>query len=163
MIVAKEIERKFLVDKSYLNYISRVVPNPESIKQSYLFSKNGYTARIRVGDLGSYLTFKGPTTGISRLEFEIRIPRFIGKMLLGEKYLHKFRYSMPMMSLGTERPYDIWEIDVFSNLNRENLIIAEIEVPYERYPLILPDIVKWTDEVSHDPQYYNSNLIKEVK
>jgi adenylate cyclase len=68
--MAKEIERKFLVDKSKL---PKNLPKPHNITQGYIQAK-GATVRIRISDNKAYLTLKGKTEGISRSEFEYPIP-----------------------------------------------------------------------------------------
>ena len=51
----------------------------------------------------------------------------------------------------------VWEIDAFHDDN-EGLVVAEIELTSETESIILPAWV--TKEVTGDPKYYNSNLIK---
>jgi len=51
----------------------------------------------------------------------------------------------------------VWEIDEFLGENR-GLIIAEVELESEDQPFTKPD---WVGvEVTGDPRYFNSNLIK---
>ncbi|MEO8501635.1 MAG: adenylate cyclase, partial [Vicinamibacteria bacterium] len=50
-----------------------------------------------------------------------------------------------------------WEIDVFHGEN-EGLVIAEVELPSAEAKVELPN---WVGrEVSDDPRYFNSNLLK---
>jgi len=51
-----------------------------------------------------------------------------------------------------------WEVDIFHGEN-EGLRVAEVELESEDQPISIPD---WAgEEVSHDPRYYNSQLVKE--
>lgn len=64
--------------------------------------------------------------------------------------IEKFRYTCKIDDLT-------WEIDEFLGDNT-GLVIAEVELPEENYPIILPDWIG--KEVTGDTQYYNSNLVK---
>jgi adenylate cyclase len=141
--MAKEIERKFLVsDDISLPSVSK------RIKQGYIPRANNVTVRIRtVDDLIAYITIKGPTEGISRDEFEYKIP---------------YEDALEMFSLCSDilvkRRYYLgrWEVDVFEGLN-EGLVLAEIELNSEDEAFDLPEWV--LDDVTHDKRYSNSNLI----
>jgi adenylate cyclase len=51
-----------------------------------------------------------------------------------------------------------WEVDIFHGEN-EGLRVAEVELESEDQSISIPD---WAgEEVSHDPRYYNSQLVKE--
>jgi adenylate cyclase len=50
-----------------------------------------------------------------------------------------------------------WEVDVFGGDNA-GLVIAELELASEDEAFEKPEWVR--EEVSHDPRYYNSNLVK---
>ena len=52
----------------------------------------------------------------------------------------------------------VWEVDVFEGDNK-GLVLAEIELTREDEEFSMPD---WAgEEVSADPRYFNSALIKE--
>ena len=153
--MAKEIERKFLV-----NYL----PDPDTIEmdkaeviQGYL-STSPNVVRIRIVDFegysSSYLTIKGHTTGISRLEYEYHILEEEAKELLSlcETKISKTRLTYYVDNSANLR----WEVDIFHDQN-EGLIVAEIELPSEDYLFVKPAWVG--EEVSYDPRYYNSNLL----
>lgn len=146
----EEIERKFLVDADLWSKASK--PTPKVIKQGYLMTDINKTIRVRVkGEIG-YLTIKGATKGISRTEFEYEIPTEEANQLLDQftdKYIDKLRYEI---KIGDH----IWEVDEFQGKHAP-LIIAEIELTHENEEFMLPEWV--TQEVSHDPSYYNANLI----
>ena len=153
--MAKEIERKFLVDtekwKSH-----QLVSGDKSIgiSQGYLFNCKGHVGRVRVNSKGlSRFTYKGPTKGVTRTEIEFPIP--FGRLLLKlcDKVIHKTR------TIHKGEDGRVWEVDEFHNLNQP-LLLAEIELETE-YDIF--DIPFWAgQEVSHDPSYYNSNLINQV-
>ena len=51
----------------------------------------------------------------------------------------------------------VWEVDEFLGEN-EGLVIAEVELLNEEQKIDLPDWI--TEEVTGNPMYYNSNLVK---
>jgi adenylate cyclase len=146
-----EIERKFLVRRD------RWQPDPATgtrCRQGYLVNTAGCTIRIRIAGEVGFLTIKGPTTGISRLEFEYPIPLVDAEQLLGEfcaqPLIEKVRHLVPWAG-------QTWEVDVFEGDNA-GLIVAEIELPdadagFDRPPWL-------GEEVSHDPRYFNAALTR---
>lgn len=148
--MAIEIERKFLVRAGAWT------PGDEGIhfQQGYLSSQNGCTVRVRIeGDVGR-LTVKGPTTGISRPEFEYAVPLADARFMLDElcepPLIDKHRYR-------ERHGRHTWEIDVFHGDN-DGLIVAEVEMESEEDVLELPAWVG--QEVSFDFRYSNANLRK---
>lgn len=145
-----EIERKFLVNEDLWNRVEK--PEPKLIIQAYLHRSPEKTIRVRVKGERGFLTIKGPTTGISREEFEYEIPLNEATQLIeqfADKILSKKRYEIPAGE-------HVWEVDVFLD-NLEGLIVAEIELNVEDELFIKPEWV--AEEVSHDSQYQNSRLI----
>lgn len=148
--MAKEIERKFLVKLAAWTPQS----GGKYYKQGYLNSQKERVVRVRIaGDKGQ-LTIKGITTGVTRAEFEYPISiEDAGLMLdnlcekpLIEKHRHKEVHGGKT-----------WEIDVFHGDN-EGLVVAEIELGSENEAFEHP---AWLgEEVSSDPRYFNSNLLK---
>ena len=148
MMMAKEIERKFLVKESWQPQAAGV-----QIAQGYLSTVPERTVRVRIKGDKAFLTIKGRNQGISRAEFEYEIPVSDAQELLAlaeQPVLNKIRYL--------EKYEDfIWEIDVFAGEN-EGLVVAEIELPAEDADFAKPE---WLgEEVSGDVRYYNANLIK---
>lgn len=143
----KEIERKFLVNGDLVPKGLKKV----YIQQDYLLDYNNHTIRIRTANSKAYLTYKGPTTDVTRTEIEFRIPKFIAMMLMSEKRIRKVRHYY------TAEDNHVWEVDrfLYSHLG---LWLAEIELKHEREEFVLPEFVG--EEVSHDARYYNSSLIK---
>jgi adenylate cyclase len=141
-----EIERKFLVRPTWV---------PETlgakIVQGYLNSSKERAVRVRLSGDRAWLTVKGPTEGISRLEFEYAIPAFdaIAMLDLCERPLvEKTRHEV---KAGDH----VFEIDVFFGENA-GLIVAEIELDDEDEWFLRPD---WLGpDVSHDLRLFNSSL-----
>ncbi len=148
--MGQEIERKFLVQGEGW----RLLASAEVYAQGYLSTNQTCTVRVRmIGDRG-YLTVKGPTVGCSRLEYEYAIPAADAAEMLtqlcAKPLIEKTRYKVPADGL-------IWEIDEFTGAN-QGLIVAEVELTSPDQAIALPD---WIGrEVTDDPRYYNSNLVK---
>lgn len=145
--MAKEIERKFLVD------LAKWDRNGIAIKmeQGYLAIVDKKVVRVRIADNHAYLTIKGNLSGITRDEFEYEIPvsdaSQMMKMCIGNT-VQKTRYV-------EEIEGKVWEVDVFEGLN-EGLVVAEIELESENEAFVKPT---WAlQEVSSETRYYNFNL-----
>ena len=78
--MAIEIERKFLVDHEQWRLLNK--PKGKHYRQGYILSDDIKTIRVRVTDEHGYITIKGKTKGISRLEYEYTIPVNEGVELL---------------------------------------------------------------------------------
>jgi len=147
--VGVEIERKFLIDPSL--WSPQGVGTP--FRQGYLSSAEHCVVRVRLAGDEAFLTVKGATRGVSRLEFEYRIPRDDAVVLLdrlcGPALIEKTRYRQ---QVGDK----LWEIDVFHGEN-DGLILAEVELHAEDEAFELPEWV--LEEVSDDARYFNSNLM----
>jgi len=144
-----EIERKFLVDHEKWQQV--VKPAGTHYRQGYLLDDDHRTIRIRVTDKQGYITFKGATKGITRKEYEYKIPVEDGNELLNGfaiSEVEKIRYRIEFAG-------KLWEVDEFSGDNA-GLIMAEIELQHETEEFEHPGWV--TIEVSDDERYYNSNL-----
>lgn len=149
--MAVEIERKFLVRNE--NWRSSV-EDARPIQQGYLADGGQTTVRVRrYGDL-AYLTLKGASSGISRLEFEYRIPLADAEVMLrelaGTSLIEKTRYRV---RCGDH----VWDLDVFEGDNA-GLVLAEVELDAEDAEFERPD---WAgEEVSDDPRYFNASLAR---
>jgi CYTH domain-containing protein len=142
-----EIERKYLLK----GMTWKEGAESAFIRQGFL-STDGVTVRVRtIGEEG-FLTIKGPTHGVSRLEFEYSIPIADAERMLDELCPHplieKTRYRIRHGDL-------VWEVDEFSGDN-EGLVLAEVELSHEDEAISLPEWIG--EEVSGDPRYFNSNL-----
>ena len=146
--MAKEIERKFLIKEgSWRN------TKGTHYRQGYLNSVKERVVRVRTVEDKGYLTIKGLTVGASRLEFEYEIPRQDADLLLDiceKPLIEKTRFKV------TEGGF-VWEIDEFFGEN-QGLIVAEVELESENQDFPRPDWIR--EEVTGDPRYFNSNLIR---
>jgi len=147
--MGNEIERKFLVDHEKWRRVKK--GKGTHYRQGYLINDEKRTFRVRVTDKHGYITLKGSTSGISRKEYEYKIPVEDGIELLdafAESEVRKTRYKVKFAG-------NLWEVDEFSGDN-EGLIMAEIELEHEDEEFEKPDWL--VREVSDDDRYYNSNL-----
>lgn len=148
--MAREIERKFLVKGTDWKKLAQGI----RYRQGYLNSARERTIRVRtIGDKG-FLTVKGITAGATRPEYEYEIPAADADAMLTDlcekPLIEKNRYKIPA------GPH-VWEIDEFFGENR-GLIVAEVELASEDQAFEKP---AWVGkEVTGDPRYFNSNLIK---
>ncbi len=144
-----EIERKFLVTGD--GWRDRVTAS-SALRQGYLSTSAKATVRIRiVDDHKAFLTLKGPTSGISRAEFEYDVPIKDGRAMLEMARPHvieKRRHIVPHGDL-------VWEVDVFEGAHK-GLVIAEVELDRADQRVDLPE---WAGrEVSFDDRYANASL-----
>ncbi|HET8707598.1 MAG TPA: CYTH domain-containing protein [Pseudomonadales bacterium] len=146
--MAIEIERKFLVKRS------RWQPQgePVTIRQGYLKATGESVVRVRTKGQRGFLTVKGKTHGMSRLEFEYEIPLADANQMLDSlaegPLIEKQRFLIP-------QGLHLWEVDVFFGDNA-GLMVAEIELQDPAEPFTKPDWVG--EEVTEDARYFNSNL-----
>lgn len=147
--MGNEIERKFLVSSE----IYKTLADGILYLQGYLSVDIERTVRLRIAGEQGILTIKGIRKGISRMEFEYKIPVEDARMMLEKlclpPFIEKHRYTIPFKDM-------IWEVDEFHREN-EGLVVAEIELDYEDQGFEKPD---WVGrEVTDDPKYLNSNLV----
>lgn len=148
--MGKEIERKFLVvSDAYRKCGERFY-----FKQGYLCTDPQRVVRVRVIGEKGYITVKGANAGIVRSEYEYEIPATDAQEMLDQlcqrPLIEKYRYKISFEG-------NTWEVDEFMGEN-SGLILAEIELPSADSGVIFPT---WIGrEVSDDPRYYNSNLVK---
>lgn len=156
--MATEIERKFLVDSTLLKRSGQLqMAKRIEFRQAYLSRTsdrsdgNGNTVRVRIAGHQAFLTIKGPTTGISRPEFEYEIPLADAQQLMDlcrGPAIHKTRYFL-------QYQHHTWEVDEFHGSNA-GLWLAEIELDSESDSFVSPP---WLGrEVSDDVRYHNSAL-----
>ena len=148
--MGKEIERKYLIKKDDWRELAKGTV----YRQGYLSTVKERTVRVRTIDDNGYLTIKGITVGATRAEYEYEIPAKDASYMLDElcekPIIEKKRYVMDHEDLT-------WEIDEFDGENL-GLIVAEVELTAEDQKIALPDWIG--EEVTGDPRYFNSNLIK---
>lgn len=151
MIMAQEIERKFLVKGDFKSEVFKST----RIMQGYLSSVPERTVRVRVKGEKGFITIKGigNESGASRYEWEKEIPVDEVRDLLKicePGVIDKTRY------LVKNGDYT-FEVDEFYGDN-DGLTVAEIELPSEDAVFNKPE---WLgDEVTGDVRFYNSMLMK---
>ena len=146
--MGKEIERKFLVKEGAWRNAKGT-----RYRQGYLNSAKERNVRVRTMEDKAYLTIKGIAIGASRMEFEYEIPLQDADELLEiceKPLIEKTRYKVQEGGF-------VWEVDEFFREN-QGLIVAEVELESEDQEFPKPDWVR--EEVTEDPRYFNSNLIK---
>lgn len=151
----REIERKFLLrDDSWRSLVIKRY----DIIQGYVCREPGKTVRLRLrteadGRQQAFLTFKYKLASFTRFEWEREISADDFRALLpmcGNRIIDKTRYILPAEN-GMK-----WEIDEFRRPN-PGLMLAEIELPGEDTDFVRPPFL--ADEVTHDPRYYNANMV----
>jgi len=150
MRMSLEIERKFLVkDASY-----RSLGSYMHIRQGFLSTDKERVVRVRIQGKKAFLTIKGITKGISRAEYEYKLPithaKFMLDFLCIQPTIEKYRYNVNIEGFT-------WEIDEFTGDN-EGLVIAEIELLKDDQQFPKPEWIG--EEVTGDTRYYNANLVK---
>jgi CYTH domain-containing protein len=148
--MAKEIERKFLVNTTRWQPGARGIP----IRQGFIPTQGLTVVRIRIRGDEAYLTIKGKSEGPVRSEFEYPVPVADADQMLEElcerPFIDKTRYVESFAGA-------VWEVDVFHGAN-EGLVMAEIETDEAGREIELPP---WAaKEVTDDPRYYNVNLVQ---
>lgn len=148
----KEIERKFLVPN--LDFLANNTYRSFEIHQGYLMELPDRSLRIRIKNNQALLTLKIGKDALIRSEFEYEIPWEEGQDLLKfcPKVLRKIRFAVPHEG-------HIWEVDIFKD-GLEGIVVAEVELETPDQPVELPPWVG--EEVTHDPQFLNVNLIKRL-
>ncbi len=146
----KEIERKYLVVNDSWR---KEVESSIHMSQAYIRTALGrVTVRVRIAGDCAWLTLKGPSSGISRDEFEYEIPvdeaERIISTLCDTNVISKIRHIV----LHDSR---LWEVDEYDDRNT-GLVVAELEVSSETEEYSIPP---WLgEEVSHDRRYSNGSL-----
>lgn len=147
--MAKEIERKFLIDISSVESMG----SGSRIRQGYISTTDNTAVRIRISGAAAYLTLKGENQGATRSEFEYEIPVDDANEIINElcsgPIIDKTRYLV-------EHSAHTWEIDVFHGEN-DGLIVAEVELESETETVDLPNWV--LSEVTGQVKYYNVSLL----
>ncbi len=145
-----EIERKFLVTGDEW----RTMASGVWYYQGYLCLKKKGTVRVRIAGDQAFLTIKGKSSGISRMEYEYPIPladaRVMLTQLCGQPIIEKKRYKIIYQGF-------IWEVDEFFGDNA-GLLVAEIELEAEEQVFVKPAWIG--EEVSFDNRYGNASLVR---
>lgn len=145
-----EIERKFLLAGDGW----RSLGEPVLLRQGYLCSDPSRVVRVRVEGGQGTITIKGKSSGATRGEWEYAIPLADANELLDglcqQPIIEKYRSRI-------EHAGHTWEVDEFLGAN-QGLVVAEIELASEDEQFGKPAWIG--DEVTSDPRYFNSNLLR---
>jgi adenylate cyclase len=148
--VGVEIERKFLL----VGDDWRGLGEPVLLRQGYLSSQPDRVVRVRIEGERATMTIKGRSSGATRGEWEYAIPLLDANELLNQlcekPMIEKYRRRIPFAGL-------IWEVDEFLGEN-QGLMFAEVELESEDQQFDKPSWIG--KEVTDDPRYYNSSLIR---
>jgi adenylate cyclase len=152
-----EIERKFLVRGDDWR---KLATRRSEIRQAYLDTNPKVSVRVRIRDNSkATLSLKSSPSALRRLELEYSIPTFEAEALIPLRHgnvVEKTRHIVPYDAACDAADADLaWEVDEFSGANA-GLLIAEIELPREDYPVELPPWIG--QEVTGQSQYYNGSL-----
>ena len=144
-----EIERKYRVrDPAILRGVDGV-----RIKQGYMYTDAG-VVRVRISGNKAFLTLKGAGL-LRRAEYEYPIPLpDAAEMLKTFCNGHVLEKTRHVIRHGDHT----FEVDVFHG-RHEGLVLAEVELQTEDERVNLPAWIG--EEVTHDPRYHNSNLVKQ--
>ena len=145
-VLAKEIERKFLV---FRNDWRELAESSSEIVQAYICMNEDRNLRVRILDeCRAKITIKVGYSALSRDEFEFDISLADARELLNLRVGHKVektRYHVPYSGF-------IFEVDVFSGV-LSGLVVAEVELSSETDD---PDLPEWLGpEVTGSHQYSN--------
>lgn len=149
-VMAKEIERKFLVRTERIP-TSRLTDGARFV-QGYLSIEPVVRVRLSHRDASpsrAWLTVKGPGS-VTRDEFEYEIPPDDAHAMVSlcVAVLHKTRWNI------TENHHR-WELDQYHH-RWQGLWLAEIELSHPDEPFERPD---WLgDEVTDDPRFTNASI-----
>lgn len=147
--MAKEIERKFLIDEDIVNDLC----DGKRISQGYINTSDRTVVRARIKNNEAFITLKGEMKGFTCSEFEYKIPLDDAESIINELCsggtVDKTRYEV-------RHGNHVWEIDVFHGQN-EGLIVAEIELQSESEEVELPSWI--IREVTGEKKYYNISLL----
>jgi len=144
-----EIERKFLLKGDEW----RKLADGTRYCQGYLSTVKERSVRVRTINDRAWLTIKGISQGVRRLEFQYEIPYSEACELLEkvceQPLIDKKRFRILYQGF-------IWEVDEFYGAN-QGLILAEVELKSEEQFFSKPHWIG--EEVSSDPRYFNASLI----
>ena len=151
--MAKEIERKYLLDPAVLSHANVQGLKPDSLIQAYL-SKQAFDIRARIANdtVGTVCIKQG--RGLVRNEYEYVVPLKDAEEMIAacDNLVQKNRYTI-------KAGRDYFELDEYFG-NNAGLVTVEIELRDETQAVVFPD---WLapfvqDEVTGNKKYANSTL-----
>lgn len=157
-----EIERKFLIKRENMEYISKFCPVTVcDIIQFYLKNKNGFERRIRCtgidGNYSYFFTRKKKIKNEGRIELEEKISQKQYIKLLAEEV------DVSLNCIKKKRVCFVYnsqyiEIDLFDF--SQDKAVMEIELTSMSQEIRLPEFIYIIKEVTDDDKYTNYNLAK---
>jgi CYTH domain-containing protein len=147
--MAKEIERKFLLDKA----IPWELEQQKLIKQGYVFSDKGKQLRIRIIHDQAFMCLKFTKDRI-RDEYEYEVPLIDGLEIYHKckNKLEKIRNTIRPIS----KPYTV-DVDTYPN----GLIVAEVEFKTEEDCNNFEPFEWFGEEITGNKKYSNITLSKQ--
>ena len=152
-----EIERKFLVTgPAWRQAAHSVIPMAQGYLNDLATVDSGAmraSVRVRIQSEAAFLNLKSRELGHTRQEFDYAIPVADARALLALSVggvIDKRRHLVAHAG-------HTWEVDEFLGENA-GLVVAEIELGSEDEAFDKPDWIG--QEVTGDPRYYNSSLIR---
>lgn len=144
-----EIERKFLVKGDAW----RKLGSPTRMAQGYLGSSIERVVRVRTAGEEGFITVKGLSTGITRLEYEYLIPLKDANEMLERLCLKPLIVKTRWV---VRHAGSLWQVDEYHE-PRNDLVVAEIELASADETFELPTWIG--EEVSGNPAYYNHTMV----
>lgn len=152
--MAKEIERKFLIDATHPQVDALMATVPMLIEQGYIMSAPQGVVRVRRLDDQGFLTIKGATKGIARDEFEYEIPLADAIEMLSSLCSDRLKKERRLFDLPGGL---VAEVDFFPQIG---LYLAEVELPSADTAFQAPE---WfLQDVSEDPAYFNNEIARRI-
>lgn len=147
--MAKEIERKFLLDKP----IPWDLGNQKRIKQGYIFLSKNKQMRVRVIDHQSFICLKY-TKDVARDEYEYEIPLLDGLEIMSKCNFTVEKIRNTIHPLGCEFTIDV---DTYPN----KLVVAEVEFKSELDANAFVAFDWFGEEITGKKEYSNITLAKQ--
>jgi adenylate cyclase len=147
--MAIEIERKFLV----VGDDWRKLGTPVRMAQGYLGDSIERVVRVRTAGEVGFITVKGVSTGITRLEYEYSIPLADANEMLERLCLKPLIVKTRWL---VRHAGSLWQVDEYHE-PRSDLVVAEIELTSVEEAFELPPWIG--EEVSGNPAYYNHTMV----
>ncbi len=122
--MATEVERKFLVATDAW----RAGARGARYCQGYIDTSDDTTVRIRIAGEEAFITVKGPTSGITRAEFEYPIPLEDAQAMLRDLCRQPLISRPATTCLMAARPGR----SMFFGAENSGLVLAEIELDHRR-------------------------------
>jgi len=144
-----EIERKFLVaNDGWRSSVTRI----EKLRDGLVGELHGAKVRVRIGQTSATLTVKSHRHGLSRSEYEYKIPMADAEAMLTSicagRFIEKTRHTVANAGC-------LWAVDVHEG-RLDGIILAEIELDSEHQVFEIPH---WAGrEVTNNPRFHKRTI-----